>query len=73
MRRADCGLVTRRHYCRARKCKEGCKEFGARLSLIADAIAEPLFLKLNAAVEFVPVMNADDLHKGLTTASKGKG
>ena len=36
-------------------------------------VAEPLFLNLNAAVEFVPVMNGDDLHKGLAkTAPKGK-
>ncbi len=35
-------------------------------------IAEPLFLNVDAAVEFAPVMNADDLKKALETlASKG--
>lgn len=29
-------------------------------------IAEPLFMGLSAAVEFIPVMNAEELKKGLT-------
>ena len=29
-------------------------------------IAEPLFAELDAAIEFSPIMNADDLKKGLT-------
>lgn len=30
------------------------------------AIAEPLFMGLKAEVEFTPVMNLDDMQKGLT-------
>ncbi|ANE50743.1 hypothetical protein [Flavisolibacter tropicus] len=36
------------------------------------SIAEPLFITLKAKVEFIPVMNADDLQKGLKTAVKTK-
>ena len=33
-------------------------------------IVEPLFQELDAAVEFVPVMNMDDLMKGLAAAGQ---
>jgi hypothetical protein len=29
-------------------------------------IAEPLFMELNAEVEFIPVMNSEELHQGLS-------
>jgi hypothetical protein len=32
-------------------------------------IAEPLFQRVGATVEFIPVMNADDLRRGLAAAS----
>jgi hypothetical protein len=50
-------------------------EHGLRTSLMVvdikdsseiPAIAEPFFSKLNAALEIFPVMNAEDLKKGLS-------
>ena len=34
-------------------------------------IAEPLFQRVGATVEFIPVMNADDLQRGLAAAARG--
>jgi hypothetical protein len=34
-------------------------------------IAEPLFANLNAAIEFMPVMSAEDLRKGFAKVSYG--
>ena len=34
------------------------------------AIVEPLFMGLNASIAILPVMNADDLQKGLAEAAK---
>ena len=34
-------------------------------------VVEPLFLNLNAETELVPVMNGDDLRKGLAKAAQG--
>jgi len=38
-------------------------------SQIVEAV-EPFFLNLNASVEVVPVMNGDDLRKGLAKATQ---
>lgn len=35
---------------------------------LIPVIAEPLFQQLNAFVEFIPVMNQDDLQRGLAQA-----
>jgi hypothetical protein len=42
--------------------------FDMKDSAELPAIAEPLFMGLNAEVEVVPAMNADDLKKGLGAA-----
>lgn len=34
-------------------------------------IAEPLFQQLGATVEFIPVMNAEELQRGLAEIAKG--
>lgn len=34
------------------------------------AIAEPLFQRVGSTVEFIPVMNGDDLQRGLTAAAE---
>lgn len=36
------------------------------------SIAEPFFTELNASVEFLPVMNLDDVQAGLEKAAKNR-
>ncbi len=35
-------------------------------------IAEPLYQQLNSTVEFIPVMNVDDLQRGLTALGENR-
>lgn len=42
--------------------------FDMKDSAELPAIAEPLFIGVNAEIEVVPAMNADDLKKGLSAA-----
>jgi hypothetical protein len=42
--------------------------FDMKVSAEIPPIVEPLFIGLGAKLELVPVMNADDLRKGLKTA-----
>ena len=44
--------------------------FDLKDSLDIPSIAEPFFSGINASVEFTPVMNADDLKKGLEKVRK---
>jgi len=37
---------------------------------LIPVIAEPLFQELQSKVEFIPVMNADDLQRGLANMAK---
>ena len=53
---------------------EGCRSwimiFDLKDPSDIPSIAEPFFFNFNAKVEFCPVMNADDLQKGLEKAQK---
>jgi len=59
-----------------------CAEDGRRTALIVfdlkntsdiPSIAEPLFMGMNAKVDFTPCMNADDLRVGLDKATAARG
>ena len=46
--------------------------FDMRESSDIPVIAEPLFVGMNAEIELLPVMNIDDLQKGLNAAGAKK-
>ena len=48
-----------------------CASLISRSPLEIPAIAEPLFMGLQASLEFVPVMNVDDLRSGLGEDTEG--
>jgi len=52
--------------------RAGMMIFDMKDSSQTPKIAEPLFMRLDAAVEFVPVMNADDLKAGLENAAAAR-
>ena len=51
---------------------DGCRScimvFDMKDPSMIPVVAEPFFLNFNAKVEFTPVMNAEDLQKGVTEA-----
>lgn len=46
--------------------------FDMKESSDIPVIAEPLFMALNASIEFYPVMNLDDVRAGLEKAAKNR-
>ncbi|NML40255.1 hypothetical protein HHL17_23850 [Chitinophaga sp. G-6-1-13] len=51
-------------------CRTGIMIFDLKDPSEIPGIAEPFFMELNAKLEFQPVMNLDDLKKGLAAALK---
>lgn len=58
------------YFCTLDGCRSCIMVFDLKDASDIPLIAEPFFLNLNAKVEFSPVMNADDLKKGLTKWEK---
>ncbi|MBC9909187.1 hypothetical protein [Chitinophaga varians] len=51
-------------------CRTGIMIFDMKDPSEIPGIAEPFFMELNAKLEFQPVMNQDDLKKGLAAVMK---
>lgn len=54
-------------------CRSGFMVFDLKDPSDIPSIAEPFFLSLNAKVEFSPVMNAEDMQKGLQKFQESQG
>jgi len=54
-------------------CRSGFMVFDLKDPSDIPSIAEPFFLSMNAKVEFSPVMNAEEMQKGLEKFGKSQG